>query len=275
MKTFHLIRTSLATLALMMPLHAAFAASMEEEQSLVDRATLTVRDMFSTATAGSKVTRYLADSRGVIICPSVFRMSIAFGGGGGGCVFLTRDAHGSWSDPAFYRMSSANFGLQFGMQDVEVMLFVMTDQGVQSLLDSQMKLSADVGTSFASSGSGLEAGTAGEHNTSIKGVQKSKGLFAGAAIGGSKMRVNSPANRAYYNQIVGPEDIVVSMRVNNSGADPLRAALSEVLTTAQARPDRNGQTTTPAAAATHGSADTLPMNTAPTGTVTSQSLPPQ
>ena len=64
-------------------------------------------------------------------------------------------------------MSSANFGLQLGMQDVQVMLFVMTDQGVQSLLDSQMKLSADVGTSFASSGSGLEAGTAGEHNTPL------------------------------------------------------------------------------------------------------------
>ncbi|GBQ59826.1 lipid-binding SYLF domain-containing protein [Komagataeibacter swingsii] len=267
---FHLIRTSFAALALMMPLHAAMAASMEEEQSLVDRATLTVRDMFSTATAGSKVTRYLAESRGVIVCPSVFRMSIAFGGGGGGCVFLTRDAHGSWSDPAFYRMSSANFGLQLGMQDVEVMLFVMTDDGVQSLLDSQMKLSADVGTSFASSGSGLETGTAGEHNTSIRGVQKSKGLFAGAALGGSKMRVNSAANRAYYNQIVGPEDIVVSMRVNNSGADPLRSALTEVLTAAQARPDRNGKTST-----TNTDTTTQPMATAPSGSVSSQSLPPQ
>ncbi|AHI24860.1 lipid-binding SYLF domain-containing protein [Komagataeibacter swingsii] len=269
--TFHLIRTSFAALALMMPLHAAMAASMEEEQSLVDRATLTVRDMFSTATAGSKVTRYLAQSRGVIVCPSVFRMSIAFGGGGGGCVFLTRDAHGSWSDPAFYRMSSANFGLQLGMQDVEVMLFVMTDDGVQSLLDSQMKLSADVGTSFASSGSGLETGTAGEHNTSIRGVQKSKGLFAGAALGGSKMRVNSAANRAYYNQIVGPEDIVVSMRVNNSGADPLRSALTEVLTAAQARPDKTGKTST-----TNTDTTTQqPMATAPSGSVSSQSLPPQ
>ncbi|MCE2573974.1 lipid-binding SYLF domain-containing protein [Komagataeibacter sp. FNDCR2] len=269
---FHLIRTSLAALALMMPLHAALAASMEEEQNLVDRATLTVRDMFSTATADSRITHYLADARGAIVCPSVFRMSIAFGGGGGGCVFLTRDAHGSWSDPAFYRMSSANFGLQLGMQDVEVMLFVMTDQGVQSLLDSQFKLSADIGTSFASSGSGLERGTAGEHNTSILGVQKSKGLFAGAALGGSKMRVNSAANRAYYNQIVGPEDIVISMRVNNSGADPLRAALSEVLATAQSRPGRNGQAaTTTTAPATQAQ----PMTPAPTGTVTSQSLPPQ
>lgn len=269
---FHLIRTSLAAMALMMPLHAALAASMEEEQNLVDRATLTVRDMFTSATADSRITHYLADSRGVIVCPSVFRMSIAFGGGGGGCVFLTRDAHGSWSDPAFYRMSSANFGVQFGMQDVEVMLFVMTDQGVQSLLDSQFKLSADVGTSFASSGSGLERGTAGEHNTSILGVQKSKGLFAGAALGGSKMRVNSAANRAYYNQVVGPEDIVVSMRVNNSGADPLRAALSEVLATAQSRPGKNGQT---GSATSTTSTSPQPVASAPAGAVTSQSLPPQ
>ena len=83
------------------------------------------------------------------------------------------------------------------------------------------------------------------------------------------MRVNSAANRAYYNQIVGPEDIVVSMRVNNSGADPLRSALTEVLATAQSRPDKNGQTTTTAPQTQQ------PMATAPSGSVSSQSLPAQ
>ncbi len=246
MRNGFFVKSLMAAALLALPCNAAMAATatMEKEQNLVDRATLAVRDIFSGAKSTSKITRYLAQARGVIVCPSVFRMSIAFGGGSGGCVLLTRDARGSWSDPAFYTIATANFGLQLGMQDAEIMMFVMTDNGVQSLLDSQFKFGADAGTSFASSGSGIESGTAGSHNTDIMGIQKSKGLFAGAALGGSKLKVNSPANRAYYSQVVGPEDIVISMRVNNPGADPLRSALSEVLTTAQANVPAGANATT-------------------------------
>lgn len=271
MRNGFFVKSLMAATFMAMPCHAVMAATAtaEKEQNLVDQATLTVRDMFSGAKSNSKITRYLAQARGVIVCPSVMRMSIGFGGGSGGCVLLTRDGRGSWSDPAFYKITTANFGLQLGMQDAEIMMFVMTDTGVQSLLDSQFKLSADMGTSFASSGSGVESGTAGSHNTGIMGVQKSKGLFAGAALGGSKLKVNSPANRAYYNQIVGPEDIVISMRVNNPGADPLRSALSEVLTTAQAN-------VPPGESATSGTTGGQPVvQPAQAGQVHSQELPSQ
>ncbi|WP_373320262.1 lipid-binding SYLF domain-containing protein [Gluconacetobacter sacchari] len=267
-------RAPLVLAAIALALSAAPAlASSERQQSLVDRATLTVRDLFNGAGPNSKITRYMTQARAVMVCPSIFRMSIGFGGAGGGCVLLSRDARGSWSDPAFYTLSSANVGIQLGMQDSEMMFFVMTDRGLQALLDSQFQFGANAAASFATMGTGIESGTAGERNTDIMALQKSKGLFAGAALGGSKLTVNSGANRAYYNQVVGPEDIVVSMRVNNPGADPLRAALSEV----QAKATAGTPAMAPPASVQPGGggyAEQSQVNVPTSGPVRSQPLSP-
>jgi len=226
-------------------------AAQGSQQALVDRAALTVQDIFQGSSPSPRAQRYLTKARAVLICPSIFRMSIGIGGSGGGCVLTSRDARGSWSDPAFYTLSSGSVGIQLGMDDSEMILFVMSARGLQALLDSQFKFNAGASASFATIGSGIEDSTAGVSNTDILAIQRSKGLFAGAALGGSKLTVNSGANRSYYNQSVGPEDIVVTMRVNNPGADPLRRILTQV------SPSAAAPATAPAAA------PATPANTSP------------
>ncbi|MFC0502757.1 lipid-binding SYLF domain-containing protein [Asaia krungthepensis] len=227
-----------------------------KQQALVDRATLAVQDIFQGTNPNSRAQRYLAKARAVMVCPSVFRMSIVFGGAGGGCLLLSRDARGSWSDPAFYTLSSASMGIQLGVESSELMFFVMSDRGLQALLDSQFKFSAGASASFANMGSGIESGSAGASNTDILALQKSSGLFAGASLGGSKLTVDSGSNRAFYNQPVGPEDIVISMRVNNTGADPLRRILMQVVQQQGSVQQTAAAAVTPAtaAAATSGGA---------------------
>ncbi|KXV59027.1 lipid-binding SYLF domain-containing protein [Acetobacter tropicalis] len=236
------------------------ANAAETVQTLVDKAALTVQDIFVGATPQSAVAVNLAKARAVMVCPSIFRMSIAFGGAGGGCLLLARDARGSWSDPAFYTLSTASFGLQLGVQNSQAMFFVMTDRGLQALLDSQFQFGANAGVSFATLSSNVERGNAGARNTDILVAQKSQGVFAGAALGGTKLTVNSDSNRKYYGQSVGPEDIVVSMRVNNAGADPLRSVLTRYGKLSSATPaSTSGKTTqsTPAFQPTND-ADTVP-----------------
>ncbi|WP_408740270.1 lipid-binding SYLF domain-containing protein [Acetobacter sp. AN02] len=248
------------------------ARAADSQQTLVDKATLTVQDMFSGAKPDSGIMKNIRDARAVLICPSIFEMSIVFGGSGGGCLLLARDAQGSWSDPAFYRLSSGSFGLQLGMQDSQVMFFIMTDRGLQALLDSQMKLGANASASFATMGSGVGSGNAGRSNTDITGIQKSKGLFAGASLSGSKLSVNSSANRSYYNQAVGPEDIVITMRVNNPAADSLRSILMKVGGKSAAASAAGGSS-----AAASGSEDAAPdyvPSSSSSGSVQSSSLPP-
>lgn len=221
----HLSSASLALAAAFSPCVAAPAQAADKPQALVDKAALSVQDVFVGATGQSPMVTNLAKARAVMVCPDMFRMSIAFGGAHGGCLLLARDARGSWSDPAFYTLSTASFGLQFGVQSSEIVFFVMTDRGLQALLDSQFQFSSNAGASFASMSTAVAKGNAGARNTDILIAQKSQGVFAGASLGGSKLTVNSDANREYYKQSVGPEDIVVSMRVNNPDADPLRSVL--------------------------------------------------
>lgn len=233
------------------------AHAADSGQTLVDKAALTVQDIFVGATAQSTVAVNLGKARAVMVCPSIFRMSIAFGGAGGGCLLLARDARGSWSDPAFYTLSTASFGIQLGVQNSQAMFFVMTDRGLQALLDSQFQFGANAGVSFATLSSNAERANAGARNTDILVAQKSQGLFAGAALGGTKLTVNSDANRSYYSQSVGPEDIVVSMRVNNPGADPLRSVLTRYGKMAPATTSTASKTTAATQRAATTGADTL------------------
>ncbi|MFT8719360.1 lipid-binding SYLF domain-containing protein [Acetobacter sp.] len=260
-------------------------AANDSQQALVDKATLAVQDVYTGAKTTDRVYRYLAQSRAVMVCPSVFRMSIGIGGSNGGCLLMSRDARGSWSDPAFYRLSTGSIGFQFGVQSSEVIFFVMTDRGLQALLDSQFQFGANAAASFATMGSGIESGTAGRTNTDIMAIQKSEGLFAGASLGGSKLTVDSDANRAYYNQIVGPTEIVISMRVNNAGADPLRAILTRYSTAAAAASTANStvgssasSSTTTSGTSGTGEAELTPYNSAPVVSsgsgIQSQSLAP-
>ncbi len=198
----------------------------ESIQSVVDKAALTVEDIFSTAGNNkNSLETDLAKARAVMICPSLFRISIGLGGAHGSCVLLARDAMGSWSDPAFYKLTSGSIGFQLGVQSSEIIFFIMTDKGLQALLDNQFQFDSSASATFASMSSAASTGTAGGKNTDIIIAQKSDGVFAGATLGGSKLTVNSDFNRNYYKQFVGPEDIVVSMRVNNPDADPLRRVL--------------------------------------------------
>ncbi|MBS1061567.1 lipid-binding SYLF domain-containing protein [Gluconobacter wancherniae] len=247
-----------------------------EQQIIVDRATLAVQDLFSGTTPTSRSQKLLAQAKAVMVCPSIFNMSIGLGGAGGRCVLMTRDARGSWSDPAFYRLSSGSLGLQLGMQDSEMIFFIMSQHGIQALLDSQFKFDANASASFATIGTGVENSTAGASNTDIYAAQKAHGLYAGVALGGSKLTVDSGANRTYYNQTVGPEDIIVTMRVNNPSADPLRRIMSSV---AQVTPAATaGASSTVTKAATNAVNDEVGNNpyanySAPKGVVKSQPLP--
>lgn len=208
------------TAALGVSLSTAAYASTKAEQSLVDHATLAVQDIYSDVSTDSKLYSRLKEARAVMICPDITRISLVFGGSGGSCVLLSRDAQGSWSSPAFYSMSSGSFGIQLGVENSEVMFFLMDETSLRSLLDSQFTMGATASATAAKA-----SGSADSGGSNIYTVQKSSGLFAGAAFKGSKLKIDSKSNHNYYNETVGPEDIVIAMRVNNSGADPLRRML--------------------------------------------------
>jgi lipid-binding SYLF domain-containing protein len=203
----------------------AVAWAQGEQQQLVDRATLAAQEMLNDRN-GTDAQSVLRRSRAVMICPQVFRAGFLLGGQGGSCVLVARDGAGSWSSPAFYGMGGGSIGFQAGVQDAQVMLFIMNEKGLRAVMDSQLKLGADASATFVDLGGGVEGATTAALRADIVGFTRARGLFAGIALGGSLMSSKSDWDQVYYNRAVGPVQIVISMEANNPAADPLRQILS-------------------------------------------------
>jgi lipid-binding SYLF domain-containing protein len=201
------------------------AAAQQEEQALVDRATLAVQEMMTTGEGTQEAIGYLRRSRAAMVCPRVFRAGFIFAGEGGACVLLGRDGAGSWSSPAFYNIGSGSLGLQIGVQDAMVVMMIMTDRGLNALMDSQFKIGADASLALATIGAGIQGSTTAAAGADIVAVARTRGLFAGISLSGSMLSYQSASARAYYGRDLSARQIVLAMEAHNPGSDPLRAML--------------------------------------------------
>jgi len=215
----------LAALSVAILLLCRAAHAQGPEQTMVDRSTLAVEDLM-TQRVSEDPRIMLGRARAVIVCPRVFKAGFIFGGAGGNCVLLSRAGNGTWSYPAFYGIGSGSFGFQIGIQDSELVMMILTERGLNAVLDSQFKLGADVSVAVASLGGGVGGSTTAAVGADIVAFAMNRGLFAGVALDGSIMSLHSDWNRAYYGQPYSAREIVEQMAAANPGADPLRSVLT-------------------------------------------------
>ena len=205
------------------------ACSMDDghgaQQTLVDRATLTVQEMM-TQTVSRDPRDLLRRARAVMVCPRIFKAGFFFGGEGGNCVLLARAGNGTWSYPAFYTIGSGSFGFQFGIEDNQLLMLIMTRHGLNAVLDSQIKLGANAGIAVATLGAGVQGSTTAAVGADIVVFAYSRGLFGGISLDGSIMSTRTDWNVSYYGQPFAARQIVISMQGVNHGADPLREVLT-------------------------------------------------
>jgi lipid-binding SYLF domain-containing protein len=201
------------------------ARAQGDQQALVDRAALAVQELLTTGDGAQDARSFLRRARAVMICPRIFRAGFILGGEGGSCALVGRDGAGSWSSPAFYQLGAGSVGLQIGIQDAMVMMMIMTDRGLQAVMDSQFTLGADASIAIATIGGGIQGGTTTAAGADIVSVARSRGLFAGISLQGSILTFLSDWVRGYYGRDYSARQIVVGMEAHNPGSDPLRAML--------------------------------------------------
>jgi lipid-binding SYLF domain-containing protein len=128
----------------------------------------------------------------------------------GGLIVGARHGHGfatcrvgdAWSAPAPITISGASFGPQIGVQSVDWMMLVMTDEGLKKMLRAKLTLGADMSVSAGPVGKGKEIDTDTALKTEALSFSRSRGLFAGVDLNGAAVEQDVEATTALYGQPV-------------------------------------------------------------------------
>ena len=202
------------------------AAAITPTEELVLKAQWTVEEMAKNEEFGQYVRKFMKNAKGVLIVPNMVKGAFIFGGEGGSGVLLVKGANGAWSYPAFYTLGGISWGLQIGGSASQIMMLLMTDSGVNALMeDKKLKFGADLGVAMGPVGGGAEAAaTLGSADVLVWSL--SKGAYLGISLEGSIVEPREGLNKDYYGAEVGPKPIVMEGKHRNPQADPLRNALA-------------------------------------------------
>jgi len=154
----------------------------------------TSKDLFRTA-------------RAVMVVPSLVKGGFFVGGEGGNGVLMAR--HGAkWSNPAFYTLASASFGLQIGLEVAEVVLFVMSDRALNAWMRDEVKLGGQAGLTVLVVGTNASAAATTHANVDVIAWAKAKGAYAGLTLEGSLIKPRNEWNTAYYGRPLTPVQVL-------------------------------------------------------------------
>lgn len=166
--------------------------------------------------------------KAVAIFPSVIQAGLGIGGMGGEGVVLVRNGKGGWNGPSFVSLAGASIGLQFGVQEVGLLLAITNEEGLRVFTGgSSFKLGADVSIAAGPVGRDAGAATDSRAKASIYSYSMSRGLFAGLTFSGSTINVNGDANKAYWGKALDAKT-ALSRPADNKKVTPLVAELKKI-----------------------------------------------
>ncbi len=133
----------------------------------------------------------------VVVVPNLLKAGFIFGGKHGRGVATCRTSAG-WSAPAFVSVGGGSWGLQIGVEGVDLVMLVMNDRGLQHLLSSKFELTGEGSVAAGPVGRHTSAGTDILLNTEALTYSRSKGVFAGLTLEGAVVEQDNDSTRAIY-----------------------------------------------------------------------------
>jgi lipid-binding SYLF domain-containing protein len=139
----------------------------------------------------------LSNAKCILVVPDLIKGGFILGGKHGRGVASCRTGHG-WSAPAFVSGGGGSWGLQIGVEGVDLVMLVMNDQGFQHPLSSKFALSGEGSVAAGPVGRHASAGTDWKMNTEVLTYSRSKGVFAGLTLEGAVVQQDDDSTRAIY-----------------------------------------------------------------------------
>lgn len=151
-------------------------------------------------------------ARCVVVMPSVLKAAFVVGGSYGRGTMVCRTGQefkGPWGAPAMYALEGGSVGLQIGGEATDFVFLVMNDRGASSLLNSKVKLGADIAAAAGPKGRDAAADTDAYMRAEMLSYSRARGVFAGVSLEGSTLRPDDIANRKLYGRDESAKKIIL------------------------------------------------------------------
>jgi lipid-binding SYLF domain-containing protein len=202
---------------------AVKAETREDVQNRLDNATLVLHQIMATPDKGIPE-EVLEHAKCIAIVPHMIKGGLVFGAENGRGVATCRTAHG-WSAPAFFAITGGSWGLQIGVEGVDVVMIFQGDKGMQRLEDSNFKVGADASAAAGPVGRSATAGTDWNLNTQVLTYSRAKGAFAGLTLSGANVRQDNDSMDAFYGHHISTRRVLRGEVATPAGADKFLNAI--------------------------------------------------
>ena len=192
-------KTISLVLVSMMGMVGTYAFAGSDREDTVDRMQRSVEVLQSIMAAPDKgiPEEVLNNAKCIVVVPHLIKGGFIFGGKHGRGVASCRTPEG-WSAPAFVSVGGGSWGLQIGVEGVDLVMLVMNDHGLQHLLSSKFELTGEGSVAAGPVGRHTSAGTDWMLNTEMLTYSRSKGVFAGLTLEGAVVEQDNDSTRAIY-----------------------------------------------------------------------------
>ena len=151
----------------------------------------------------------LADAECVAVFPGVIKGAFIFGGSGGsGCAVARDPQTGQFGQPLFLKIGGGSVGFQIGGSSTDFLLMGVNRDAQKTLARGEWTIGADAAVAAGPLGRSAKAGTDWKLDAQFLSYSRSKGVFAGVALDGSKITIDRDRNRAFYGPTATPEQIL-------------------------------------------------------------------
>src|ERR1700691_4813617 len=169
----------------------------------------------------------------VAVVPHMLKGGFVFGAENGRGVAPCRPDRG-WSAPAFFTITGGSWGLQIGIEGVDLVMIIQNDRGMQHLINSNFQLGADASAAAGPVGRHASADTDWKLNTEVLTYSRAKGAFAGLTLTGAAIRRDDDSTEATYGHNVSTRRILSGEVTVPASAQSFLAAVRDAKAQARA-----------------------------------------
>src|SRR6202047_2717823 len=198
-------------------------SAREDATDRLDNATKVLHEIMAMPDKGIPE-EVLEHAKCIAVVPHMVKGGFIFGGKGGKGVASCRTANG-WSAPAVITISGGSWGLQIGVEAVDVVLIIQNEKGMQKLLSSNFQIGADASAAAGPVGRHASAGTDWKLDTEILTYSPAQGWFAGLTLEGASIRQDDDSRHAICGRKVTTPALLLGKVPAPSAAKPFLAEI--------------------------------------------------